>query len=739
MFNIFLILFAFVIQQTAYLLGDWALVDPDAGGGVWIVPGLSLLVMIVFGLVGRIFVHALRARFARHPHMRDRYYLLSRKFAFVEKILLLTGYLAILVVCNWRSFAMRYADVFFVETLVELAPFFILLVISWINHHALDGIFTTRRWTRRQYVDFQFRQISIIVVAMLAFSLVYEIIAGLPAVNTFLTLYPEAMMLSFIPLMLIVYTLIPILARFVWKVESLPAGPLRDRLEAIGRRNGVKVRDILLWHTSGGWVVNAAAIGIFPRLRYVVLTDGLVRSLTPEEIEAVYGHELGHAHYAHIAYYAAFLIAMSFLTMYIMGMQFLQVHSEIVQVILQFVISFGLFIGVVFGFVSRRFEREADLFGSRVVGDPLVFVEALEKVSTHGGGLRKMRSWSHSSIEKRVGFLAEAMAQPEKARRFERTSRNVRMIILLVAFACVAYSASRFVAIPRSERVMEHVKYYRQLIAEAESLDEKLQLYAYVGDMALKEGYDSTAQDCLNAFYSRTDAAVELLRRANPDESDAKMAEEIVDEATGYIDRGWIGLGKNALRCAREFATDDKTIAGIVSDLREAAAARHEAGQYLQAVALLDGTSYFVSQSSQIAFEKGLVHYDWARELKDSTSEPNRKFAQRKVTPESALKQAIVAFNWALAGGETRAALYLGRCHFTAGNWEQCLASYRGYPGELGEEDTANLQKARLELATVLATSGSFQLAVINYVRLGQNERHKTVFIPPFCCGRGLA
>ena len=230
MFNVFLILFAFVIQKTAALFGDLTLLRADSRGFAWLAPALSLAVMIVFGLYGRFFCAILRRKFERWPHRRDKYYFLSRRFGFTYKVALLAAYLAILVVFNWRGFALKYANVFFVEILVELAPFFAMLVISWINYHALDGIFSARKWTRRQYVDFQFRQISIIIVAMLGFSLVYEIVARMPSVNVFLTLYPEAMMMAFIPLMLIVYSLIPIMARFMWKVESLPKGPLRDRL-----------------------------------------------------------------------------------------------------------------------------------------------------------------------------------------------------------------------------------------------------------------------------------------------------------------------------------------------------------------------------------------------------------------------------------------------------------------------------------------------------------------------------
>ena len=100
MFNVFLILFAFVIQQAAYLLRDLTLIAKGAHGFVYLVPVLSLSVMLVFWLYGRVFCLILRRKFERWPYHRDKYYILSRKFGFSYKVMLLASYIAILVVFN---------------------------------------------------------------------------------------------------------------------------------------------------------------------------------------------------------------------------------------------------------------------------------------------------------------------------------------------------------------------------------------------------------------------------------------------------------------------------------------------------------------------------------------------------------------------------------------------------------------------------------------------------------------
>src|SRR6202044_2414044 len=48
--------------------------------------------------------------------------------------------------------------------------------------------------------------------------------------------------------------------------------------------------------------------GILPGFRYVLLTDALVDSLTPHEIAAVFGHEIGHIAHRHLLYFGFFFM-----------------------------------------------------------------------------------------------------------------------------------------------------------------------------------------------------------------------------------------------------------------------------------------------------------------------------------------------------------------------------------------------------------------------------------------------
>ena len=54
-------------------------------------------------------------------------------------------------------------------------------------------------------------------------------------------------------------------------------------------------------------MANAMIVGLVPWLRYVIFTDRLLEEFSEDEIEAVFGHEIGHVRHQHMPYYLGFL------------------------------------------------------------------------------------------------------------------------------------------------------------------------------------------------------------------------------------------------------------------------------------------------------------------------------------------------------------------------------------------------------------------------------------------------
>src|SRR5204863_6652750 len=79
------------------------------------------------------------------------------------------------------------------------------------------------------------------------------------------------------------------------------------RLVGTARRLRFRFSNVLVWNTRN-LVANAMVTGFIPWVRYVILTDRLIDELTPDEIEAVFGHEVGHIKHHHLIFYLAFFL-----------------------------------------------------------------------------------------------------------------------------------------------------------------------------------------------------------------------------------------------------------------------------------------------------------------------------------------------------------------------------------------------------------------------------------------------
>jgi Zn-dependent protease with chaperone function len=382
--------------------------------------------------------------------------------------------------------------------LLVLAPFFVPLACSWFFYY--DAERAAHRtgppsealqpfWGRGAYVGFHLRQNLALIAAPLVLLLADKgLRRALPPGQydwIFTTLSAVLLVTVFVGL--------PWILRLALGLRPLPPGPMRDRLERCARRLHFRCSNILLWNTHGG-VANAMVAGIVPWLRYVLLTDRLLAELTPDEVEAVFGHEIGHVKDRHMFYYLGFVIlsvtvvaglwrlAANYLIAapplpepavnWVAAPEFFMApepppappaNDWDLEVVPLFTLA-GTYIFVVFGFLSRRCERQADVFGCRAVsclqkdcaghrseevlaphGRGLcptgirTFIAALEKVA-HVNGINRSRpgwlqSWQHSTIARRVEFLQRVLADPGLEPRFQRRVGLVKWGLLLALAA----------------------------------------------------------------------------------------------------------------------------------------------------------------------------------------------------------------------------------------------------------------------------------------------------------------
>jgi len=281
-----------------------------------------------------------------------------------------------------------------------------------------------------------------------------------------------------------VFIVTPGLMRHVWSTVALGPGPVRDRLMALCRREGVKIRDILVWRTQGA-IVNGAVMGIVPRLRYVLLTDAMLDRFDGEHLEAVMAHEVAHVRRRHIPWLATVLIVGLLgggvfieAGLHALGVDTWDGWWALAATVVAGLASLTSLVCtfVLFGWVSRRFEWQADAFaaqhltrfpssrageragetgpgevaGVEGAGSPPVvtpraagaMVGALEAVRRINHIPRWKWSFRHGSIGERQRRLDALVGRPVGALAIDRTVRRIKVATLLVLVIAVAAAAT---------------------------------------------------------------------------------------------------------------------------------------------------------------------------------------------------------------------------------------------------------------------------------------------------------
>lgn len=193
------------------------------------------------------------------------------------------------------------------------------------------------------------------------------------------------------------FTTYPLIMKWVWRTYPLPAG--EERVVVIPAREAK--------------VVHAMVSGILPRTRTIFVTDALLQKLTPEEIRCIVAHELGHLYHRHLVKYFFFSVGSGLLFSLAMYGLSLEIRQSVVSVTLQGILL-GTLVAGVFGGISRRFEREANLYALRITRDPEALISALEKLEVV---LRRAADpdspvtrilGTHPSLAERVSYPTES-------------------------------------------------------------------------------------------------------------------------------------------------------------------------------------------------------------------------------------------------------------------------------------------------------------------------------------------
>jgi STE24 endopeptidase len=214
-----------------------------------------------------------------------------------------------------------------------------------------------------------------------------------------------------------------VLLPIFYKFEPLDNEDLRRRLVVLSERAGTRVRGVYRWKLSEkSKKANAALTGL-GATRRIILADTLLDNYTPEEIEAVLAHELGHHVHRHILKSIFVQAAITLLGFYAANWV---LHYAVDQHMFEELSDFAdlpllALVSVVLSFLlmpalnaySRFNERQADRYAFESISSVEPFITSMDKLAEQNLAERTPSKWvewffhSHPAISRRLAAARE--------------------------------------------------------------------------------------------------------------------------------------------------------------------------------------------------------------------------------------------------------------------------------------------------------------------------------------------
>lgn len=253
------------------------------------------------------------------------------------------------------------------------------------------------------------------IIALILFSLFYMIVKSNP--------FTWWLIVSFVWILfsVILARLTPtLIIPLFFKSTPLPDEALRTRVLVLASRMKVKLLDVFEIDFSKKTVkANAAFVG-WGKSRRVLLADTLKNKYTHDEIEVILAHEFAHYTLHHLfkliaanalvtlgAFYLIFKTSgplVSFFGFSSIG------HIEALPIVILYFSLFGFLMQPLENYLSRRFERDADLMALKVAGDRRAFISMMNKLAEQNLADKnphpfiKFIFFDHPPISERIAF-----------------------------------------------------------------------------------------------------------------------------------------------------------------------------------------------------------------------------------------------------------------------------------------------------------------------------------------------
>jgi STE24 endopeptidase len=179
-----------------------------------------------------------------------------------------------------------------------------------------------------------------------------------------------------------------------YRIEKLEVPELSDRMARLAAGTGLSIEGIYRLDLSSETVKANAMLAGLGRTRRVLLGDTLLSGFSPEEIEVIFAHEVGHHVFRHIhkmmaagLFYGAagFWVCDRLLALWMARgggtLVYDRLPVDTLPLLLLILTLFGTLLEPLQNAVSRRFERQADRYALDRTGRKDAYLSAFRKLA----------------------------------------------------------------------------------------------------------------------------------------------------------------------------------------------------------------------------------------------------------------------------------------------------------------------------------------------------------------------
>ncbi|HTB89630.1 MAG TPA: M48 family metallopeptidase [Steroidobacteraceae bacterium] len=301
-----------------------------------------------------------------------------------------------------RDFAARLTHFRWAQTALYAIQYFILTTVVTLPWAAYEGYIRERQYGMSNqglgsWLGDQAKGLVItLIFGTLAAVAIYAVIRKLPKTWW---LWGSAVAIGFLIFQIAISPtyLEPVFNKFYPVAES----PLKQRILSLARANGIPADQVYEFDASKQTTKMSAHVSGMAGSAQISLNDNLMNRASPEEVEAVVGHEMGHYVLNHgykgvLAFGVLIVIGFAFMswafqrvTLKFGGRWGLRDVGDVagLPLLVALFSVYGFVLTPVFNTITRSMEAEADAFGLNAVRQP----DGAAQAALHLAEYRKMQ------------------------------------------------------------------------------------------------------------------------------------------------------------------------------------------------------------------------------------------------------------------------------------------------------------------------------------------------------------